>query len=87
MDKEIYKQGREAAKWAAKLTLWERLLELLDEQEWIGRRAIVDAHNVKGERPSYYDHLLTNEWMPPFESEAKAQVYARDFDEVVEKFL
>ncbi len=68
------------AKWAAKLTLWERLPELLDEQDRIDRRAIVNAHNSKGVRLSNYDHLLPDEWMPPFDSEMKVQAYATDLD-------
>ncbi len=35
VDKKTYKRGREAAKWAAKLTLREWLPELLEEQDWI----------------------------------------------------
>ncbi len=61
--------------------------ELLDEQDWIDRRAVVDAHNAKGEWLSYYDHLPIEEWMPPFESEVKAKTYIRDFDVVAKKFL
>ncbi len=83
----MYKQGCEAAKWAAKLTLREWLPELLDEQDWIDRRAVMNAHNVKGEWLSYYDHLPTNEWMPPFEFEVKAKAYIRDFNVLAEKIL
>ncbi len=85
VDKKMYKRGCEAAKWAAKLMLREWLLELLDEQDWIDRRAVMNAHNAKGKWLSYYDHLPTNEWMPPFKSEAKA--YIRDFDVLAEMFL
>ncbi len=79
--------GREAAKWAAKLMLQEWLPELLDEQDWIDRRAVVNAHNAKGKWLYYYDHLPTNEWMPPIESEVKVQAYIRDFDVEGKKFL
>ncbi len=54
--------------------------ELLDGQDWIDRRAVVDDCNAKGNRLSYYDHLLTDECMPLFDSETKAQAYAADFD-------
>ncbi len=80
VDKKMNKRGCEAAKWAAKLTLQERLPELLEEQDWINRRVVVDAANVKGDRLSYYNHLPIEEWLPPFDSEAKAKQYIKDFD-------
>ncbi len=61
--------------------------ELMDDQDWIDRRAIVNAHNSKGEWLSYYYHLSTNEWTPPFDSEMKVQAYAVDFDRIYEEFL
>ncbi len=87
IDKKTFKRGRLAAKFSAKLTLRERLPELLDSKDWTKRIAIVDDHNAKGGHLSYWDHLPTDEWMPPFDSEAKEQAYAEDFNQIYEQFL
>ncbi len=54
--------------------------ELMDSKDWSKRRAIVDDHNAKGRHLSYWDHLPTDEWMPPFDSEVKEKAYAKDFN-------
>ncbi len=47
----------------------------------------MDDHNARGELLSYWDHLLTNEWTPPFNTELKEQAYAADFNGVYEDYL
>ncbi len=47
----------------------------------------MEAMNMKGAWLSYYDHLPIDEWMPPFDCEAKVMQYINDFDVVAEKFL
>ncbi len=64
----------------AKLSLREQLPKLLDAKDWAGRRAIVDDHNAKGGHLSYWDHLPTDEWTPPFNSEIEEESYAVDFN-------
>ncbi len=61
--------------------------ELRDLKEWARQRAIVDDHNAHGGHLSYWDHLPTDEWMPPFDSEAKEQAYIADFNRVYETYL
>ncbi len=60
---------------------------MLEDQDWIDRRAIVDAANAKGAQLCYYDHLPIDKWMPPFDTEQKVKQYIRDFDVMAEKFL
>ncbi len=67
--------------------LREWLPELLENQDWIDRRAVVDAANAKGARLSYYDHLPIDQWMLPFDSDAKAKQYIKHFDVTAERFL
>ncbi len=67
--------------------LWERLPELLEEQDWIEQRAIVDAANKKGAQLSYYDHLPVDEWMPPFATEQRMKEYIKDFEATADKYL
>ncbi len=56
-------------------------------QEWTRWKRIVDVHNAHGGHLSYWDHLPTNEWTPPFDTEIREQVYVTDFNRVYENYL
>ncbi len=58
-----------------------------DTEEWARQKAIVDDHNARGEHLSYWDHLPTDEWTPPFDSEIKEQAYIMDLNRVYENYL
>ncbi len=75
VDKQTFKQGREAAKYAAKLNLRERLPEMDDNVAWAKRRQVVDADNARGGCLGYWDHLPTHLWMPMFSNQFKEQAY------------
>ncbi len=47
----------------------------------------MDDHNIHGKHLSYWDHLPTDEWTPPFDSEIKEQEYIADFNQVYETYL
>ncbi len=61
--------------------------ELHDDKEWAKQKKIVDDHNVRGERLSYWDHLSTDEWVPMFDAEFKEQAYVTEFNHVYEAYL
>ncbi len=86
VDRKTFKRGQIAVKFAAKFNLRERLPELHDVKEWARRRAVVDDYNAHGGHFSYWDHLLTKEWTPLFDSEIREQAYAADFNGVYEKY-
>ncbi len=61
--------------------------ELLEEEDWPVRRAVVDAAYKQGSHLSYYDHLPVDEWMPPFATEQGKKQYVKDFQGIAEKYL
>ncbi len=87
VDRKMFKRGWMAAKFAAKFNLRERLPKMHDAKEWAKRRAVVDDYNACGRCFSYWDHLPTREWTPPFDSEIKEQAYVSDFNGVCENYL